>query len=93
MATYIDALEGKHNGGDEASRSVAEHLDKNGFEVRVGDTVVVDDPKDTDDWNHCFSGQVDGFKSNGDGTFHAVVVDGDGCTYAVDLSSLQVEDC
>jgi len=62
--------------------------DKNGFEIKKGDTVLVDDPKGHDLWSHSFAGQVDGFKA--DGTL--CVVDGDGDFWDMEADRVQVQE-
>lgn len=59
--------------------------------LEIGDTVVVDDPKDGDIWNHSFAGQVTGFRATDTGIL-VVVVDGDDCHYDVCLDQLNKED-
>lgn len=59
--------------------------------LEIGDTVVVDDPKDGDIWNHSFAGQVTGFRATEAGIL-VVVVDGDDCHYDVCLDQLNKED-
>ena len=62
--------------------------DKNGIEIKKGDTVLVDDPKGHDLWDHSFLGRVDGIKV--DGTI--CVVDGDEDFWDVDGHRTQVQE-
>ena len=63
-------------------------IDKNGFEIKKGDAVLVDDPRPSDMWNHSFAGQVEEIKA--DGT--VCVVDGDGDCWDMEADQIQVQE-
>lgn len=59
--------------------------------LEAGDTVVVEDPREGDIWNHSFAGQVVGFRATDTGLL-VVVVDGDDNHYDVCPDQLNKED-
>ena len=61
--------------------------DKNGFEIKMGDTVLVPDPTNDDLWLHSFAGQVNSFRGN-----LVCVVDGDGDCWDVEPERLVTQE-
>jgi hypothetical protein len=60
------------------------HKDKNGQELKIGQTVLVPDPMPDDLWLHSFAGTVESLST------WASVVDGDGDCWDVDFKRLEI---
>jgi len=63
--------------------------DKDGHLLNIGDGVCVDDPTESDIWEHSFYGSIKAFKDENT----AIVVDGDDDCFDVDVTSLTYDDC
>lgn len=62
---------------------------KENYDFKVGDTVIVADPKPNDLWNHSFMGEITNVEED---LGLCVIVDGDGDFWDVDFDRLEKQD-
>src|SRR5690606_1658388 len=62
---------------------------KTSSDYKIGDTVIVADPKPRDLWNHSFMGEITGIF---EALNYCMVTDGDGDVWDVDFDQLEKQD-